>query len=217
METIGFGTGLERSGKRSPSRLALALGVATAGAWIFGCAPVIPRATTVPDAAVGSPEEHVVFPEGKRPHESPIYTHNELEVDAPPEQVWAWLVRAQRWPEWYGNAKDIDIEGGSPDLALGTMFHWTTFGVRVHTRIEELVPNRRLSWSGKGLLGATAYHGWVILPREGGGCIVITEETQQGIVPSAGRFFLRSGLLEWHQKWLVGLAKMAANGSPLTP
>lgn len=40
--------------------------------------------------------------------------------------------------------------------------------------------------------------------------MVITEETQQGFIPSVGRFFLRGGLLKWHQRWLEGLGKVAA-------
>jgi hypothetical protein len=188
---------------------------AVTGALSSGCGSTTSaQGSAIPVADGAASGEHVVFPEGKRPDESPIYTHNEFTIDAPPEQIWAWLIRAQRWPEWYGNAKDIDIEGGSQDLALGTMFHWTTSGVRVHTRIDEFVPNRRLSWSGLPVLGATAYHGWVITPREGGGCVVVTEETQQGILPSVGRLYFRPRLVQWHQRWLEGLAKMAARGNP---
>jgi hypothetical protein len=75
-------------------------------------------------------------------------------------------------------------------------------GVRVHTTVEELVPYRR---SGRGG-GGCAHHGWVIEPVNGG-CLVVTEETQQGFVPSLGRFFLRRALLKWHQRWLEGLAR----------
>jgi hypothetical protein len=149
----------------------------------------------------------VHFPAGKRPEESPIFTHNELFIAASAERIWAPLVRAARWPDFYANAKNIEIEGGSPDLAPGTKFHWTTFGVRVHTVIDEFVPGRRLAWSGRAL-GSTAFHGWVITPVEGG-CLVVTVETQQGFVPSLGRLFLRRGLLDWHQRWLEGLAREA--------
>jgi hypothetical protein len=161
---------------------------------------------------VSSSQSQVVFPAGKRAEESPIFTRNELFIAAPAERIWALLVRAARWPDFYGNAKDIDIEGGSPDLALGTKFHWTTFGVRVHTVIDEFVPLRRLSWSGHAL-GSTAFHGWVITPAPGG-CVVVTEETQQGFVPSVGRIFLRKGLLKWHQRWLEGLASAATSEAP---
>jgi hypothetical protein len=153
----------------------------------------------------------VTFPEGYRPDQSPVFARNELFVPAPAERVWAWLLRAERWPEFYGNAKNVEIEGGS-DLKLGTLFHWTTFGFRAHTTITELVPNERLSWRGKGL-GASAYHGWVIRPCEGG-CYVITEETQQGFIVRILRATLRNGLEKWHQLWLEGLSRVALRGLP---
>jgi uncharacterized protein YndB with AHSA1/START domain len=164
----------------------------------------------VTDSNTATAEDTVVsFPKGKRRSESPIFTHNELFIAAPAERIFAALVRATQWPEFYGNAKNIVIEGDASELTLGTLFHWTTFGVRVHTTIEELVPNRRLAWSGRAL-GSTAYHGWVIEPKQGG-CLVVTEETQQGFVPSVGRWFLRGGLLKWHQRWLEGLAEVASS------
>jgi len=153
-------------------------------------------------------EPQVTFPDAQAPARSPIYTRNELWIAAPPERIWPWLVDAARWPAYYGNAKNIVLDDGAVELALGTRFHWTTFGVRVHTVVEELQRHRRLSWSGKGL-GSTEYHGWVLVP-ERGGTRVITEETQQGFVASLGRAFLRRGLLTWHQRWLEGLAAQAA-------
>lgn len=155
---------------------------------------------------------HVVFPSGQRPDQSPVYAKNELLVAAPSEHIWAWLVRAHRWPEWYANAKDVEIDGGARELSLGAPFHWTTFGLRVRTVVEEFVPLRRLAWSGK-VLGASAYHGWVITPSVGG-CLVVTEETQQGILPRLGQPILRRGLVRWHQRWLEGLARMASSGTP---
>jgi hypothetical protein len=159
-------------------------------------------------ARVAIEDTAVSFPGGMRRSESPIFTHNELLIAAPAERIFAALVRAKRWPSFYGNAKNIEIDGGAEELTLGTTFHWTTFGVRVHTTIAERVPDRRLAWSGRGL-GSTAYHGWIIEPQSAG-CLVITEETQQGFIPSMGRLFLRRGLLRWHQRWLEGLAEVAA-------
>jgi hypothetical protein len=154
----------------------------------------------------------VVFPKGQRKSESPIFAHNELFIAAPPARIFAALLHPMQWPTFYANAKNIEVEGG-PELTLGTLFHWTTFGVRVHTTVVEFVPNRRLAWSGRAL-GSTAYHGWVIEPRDGG-CTVITEETQQGFIPWACRFFLIPGMLKWHQRWLEGLAKVS--GAPSEP
>src|SRR5262245_65456087 len=87
----------------------------------------------------------VAFPEGMRRGQSPIFTHNELFIATPAERIFAALVRATEWPSFYGNAKDIVIEGGAHVLTLGTLFDWTTFGVRVHTTVDEFLPNRRLA------------------------------------------------------------------------
>lgn len=157
-------------------------------------------------------EEGVRFPEGALPHQSPVYVRNSLVIPAAPERLFAWLLAAPRWPEWYANAKDVRIAGDAPLLTLGAEFTWVTFGVPVHTRIEELVPARRLAWSGRGL-GSTAYHGWLLEPVAEG-TRVTTEETQRGFVATIGRVPLRRGLLKWHQRWLEGLAQISTTGLP---
>jgi hypothetical protein len=165
----------------------------------------------VPDLLMQFESVGVTFPSGYQREQSPVFARNELFIPASAERVWAWLLEAERWPEFYGNAKNVVVEGGGK-LAPDTLFHWTTFGFRAHTTITECVPNERLSWRGKGF-GASAYHGWVICPCEGG-CYVITEETQQGLIVSLGRAMLRNGLLKWHQRWLEGLSRVALRGPP---
>jgi uncharacterized protein YndB with AHSA1/START domain len=153
------------------------------------------------------------WPPDLLPAESPVHTRNELRIRADPSVVWAWLVRAQEWPRWYSNCKDVRFQfKPGPDLAMGTRFSWTTFGVRVDTTVQEFVAPRRLAWRGSGL-GACGYHAWVLEPLDGG-CHVITEETQAGLVPSLARAFLRRGLLREHQSWLEGLARVARGGLP---
>ncbi len=153
------------------------------------------------------------WPDGSGPNGAPVYTYNELDVAAPPERVWAWLVRVTAWPSYYDNASNVRfVDGGGPDLALGTRFTWTTFNVTVDTTVTECEPHARLAWRGK-TVGGGGYHGWVLLPSASG-CRVVTEETQRGIVPSLGRWFLRRGLLTQHQRWLEGLARVAPGGMP---
>jgi hypothetical protein len=153
------------------------------------------------------------WPAGSGPDGAPVYTYNELDVAAPPERVWAWLVRATAWPSYYDNASNVRfVDGGGPDLALGARFTWTTFNVTVDTTVTECEPHARLAWRAK-TFGGGGYHGWVIVPSASG-CRVVTEETQRGIVPSVGRWFLRRGLLTQHQRWLEGLARVAPGGMP---
>ncbi len=165
------------------------------------------------DAGGGSIGESLSWPAGLHPDETPVYTLNALDIPAPAEHVWAWLIRAARWPEWYGNCGNVRfLSGAAPDLAAGTEWGWTTFGVPVRTTVTEFEPPARLAWLG-GALGAQGYHGWLI-ERTGAGCRVVTEETQRGFVPSIARWYLRRGLLREHQNWLEGLSRMARSGSP---
>src|ERR1051326_3394460 len=129
------------------------------------------------------------WPDKYKPEHSPVYSYNELEISADPMIIWAWLIRAQLWPNWYVNAKNVYIDSGPLlDLALGSVFSWNTFGIRVRTKVEIFEPMHRLAWSGA-RLGSSGYHCWIIEPRSGS-CRVITEETQQGIIPSLGRWLL---------------------------
>ena len=154
----------------------------------------------------------VLWPPGMEPEGAPVYSWNALDMPVPPEAVWPWLVRASLWPTWYSNAWRVRIEGGSADLAPGVRFTWVTFGVPVSTRVTEWQPGERLAWSASAL-GARGHHGWVI-ERTPEGCRVVTEETQRGALPSLGRYLLRPGLLHFHQRWLEGLARVAASGAP---
>ncbi|MFQ5458140.1 MAG: SRPBCC family protein [Myxococcota bacterium] len=161
-------------------------------------------------------QEGLDWPAGLRPGETPIYTRNELAIPAAPERVWAWLIRAGSWPAWYANCRNVKfLSKDGPDLGPGTVFAWTTFGVRVKTTVREFTPSARLAWEG-GALGGRGYHGWII-EKTGAGCRVITEETQRGLVPSVGRLYLRRELLREHEKWLEGLSRMAQGGLPADP
>ncbi len=143
-----------------------------------------------------------------RPDRSPIATVNALDIHAPAEAIWAQLVRAEAWPDFYENARKVVVHGPSaPDLAEDVVFTWVTFGLPVRTVVEVFEPPHALSWRGQEPYGR-AVHTWQITPIEGG-CRVTTEEVQAGLVPWLARWYLRPGLLRWHQRWLEGLASRA--------
>jgi len=156
--------------------------------------------------------ERYPWPDDHRPDRCPVYSHNQLAIAAPLEVVWAYLVRAPRWPEFYSNALRVEIEGGADELALGATFRWTTFRLRVTTTVREFEPRRRLAWFGTGY-GSSGYHTWTLDP-DPGGCLVVTEETQRGLLPGLGRLYIRRALHRQHQAWLEGLARMSAGGTP---
>ena len=68
------------------------------------------------------------WPKGLEPQSVDVFVHNEGWIDAPPGIVWKNLVDASRWPTWYSNSADVQIEGGHDTLAQGVTFRWKTFG-----------------------------------------------------------------------------------------
>jgi len=132
---------------------------------------------------------------------------------APKDRVWAWLIRASLWPTWYVNSANVEfLEGAGPDLALGTRFRWTTFSVTITSTVLEYVPEERIAWDAHAL-GLDAYHAWVLQPA-GQGCLVLTEETQHGVLARLGRLFMPDRMHKFHQVWLETLEKKACAGLP---
>ena len=147
------------------------------------------------------------WPDRFSPQASPVYVVNELTMAASPEAVWKVLIRAGDWSGFYANASKVIVEGGGPDLSAGARFSWRTFGVDLKTQVQEFEPGQRIAWLALAP-GIEAYHAWLIEPAPGG-CHVITEETQRGLVARAGRLIFPGRMEHWHQRWLEGLARVA--------
>jgi len=138
---------------------------------------------------------------------APVKVYNELMMDASPERIWAVLVRAALWPNWYPNSRNVHIEGRGPDLYLGARFSWITFGVCLHSSVKEFTPNQRIAWTAK-FVGVEAYHAWQI-ETVGQRTQVITEETQYGWLARAANFLMPNRMYDYHQLWLERLAREA--------
>ena len=152
------------------------------------------------------------WPEKHAPAETKVHVHNLLEMPAPPKIVWAWLIRAELWPTWYANSKHVVIEEGGPNLRAGSRFRWTTFGVRLDSKVKEFVPEERLAWSAAAT-GIDAYHAWLIEKRPSG-CFVFTEETQNGWLATLNNLLRPQAMTIHHQNWLESLKRKASEGPP---
>ncbi|MCD0484086.1 SRPBCC domain-containing protein [Streptacidiphilus sp. ASG 303] len=148
------------------------------------------------------------WPPGLDPGSAAVFAHNELTTHLPAERLWPVLLRAGDWPRWYANARRVSLPDGCAGLAEGTAFRWTTFGLRVSSTVREFVPARLLAWDGSAL-GSTGYHRWELHPAPGGGCRVVTQETQRGPAARLAAPLMRRGLLVQHQHWLEGLVRTA--------
>lgn len=153
------------------------------------------------------------WPEHYAPEAAPVHVRNSLRIAAPAANVWAWLIRAERWPDWYPNASRVRIRGDrGSDLALDTEFRWRTFGVGIRSRVREFVPESRIAWDGHAL-GIDVYHAWLIEDR-GSESFVVTEETQHGVIARIGAWLMPTRMSDFHQIWLENLAEKAASGKP---
>lgn len=165
--------------------------------------------TSIRDGAKPS----ITWPREFDPAHSPVFVSNTLESTASPSAVWAWLIRASTWPSWYPNSHNVSLAGGAKDLSPGITFRWSTFGVGLVSHVEEFVPETRIAWNGK-TLGVWAYHAWLITPRDGGGCTILTEETQHGVVARIGHFLMPNSMKKGHDVWLRELDRVARSGMP---
>ena len=152
--------------------------------------------------------DQIKYPAPYEPSKCPVFVRNEIVIHASAEQIWFWLTHATTWPDWYANASNVQLLNQTgTHLLADTTFKWRTFNTNIQSEVQEFVPNSRLAWVAKGN-GLLAYHAWLIVPTENG-CRVITEETQQGWLPTLFGWFIKGGLYKQHQIWLEGLKQKA--------
>ncbi len=155
----------------------------------------------------------VRWPSEYDPANTKVFVSNQITIAAEPEVIWAWLVRAQQWPDWYSNASNVRLPVSSPDLSPGMVFEWSTFGVGLVSTVKEFEPYSRLAWDARAT-GIAAYHAWVIERTGPKQCLVLTEETQKGWVARLGKLVMPARMSRYHQIWLEGLKAKAESGIP---
>ena len=157
------------------------------------------------------------WPEHHLPAHSAVFVSNEINIPASPDQVWAWLIRAELWPEWYSNAHYIHfLSTSGPDLRNRSRFRWETFGARITSKVLEFEPCSRLAWDAQGI-GIDAYHAWVLTEQPDGSTHVLTQETQRGWRARLGKLLAPKRTETMHQLWLESLSKQAQTGLPAQP
>jgi hypothetical protein len=152
------------------------------------------------------------WPPDALPAQAWVFTHNERVIPAKPDQIWAELVRAGDWPTWYSNARRVRLPSGAALLDAGTTFRWTTFLVRLTSRVTVFEPPVAIGWRWR-CPGAWGYHGWRLDPHPSG-TRVVTEESQHGTLPCLTRTFMRFLLSKSHDMWLRQLAERTVHRRP---
>jgi uncharacterized protein YndB with AHSA1/START domain len=154
-------------------------------------------------------DPNIHWPEGFRPETADLFSHNEVTIHASCRDVWAHIVDANRWPQWYANAKDVDIAGGATALGPDSVFRWTTFGLPLESRVNEFVPYSRIGWYGYAPgtapdSGHSFYHTWYLVPTRDA-CRVVTDEVGRGPDAARLRETNESLMHRGHDLWLATL------------
>ena len=158
-------------------------------------------------------EKDIHWPEGFNPSRADLFSHNALLINASCERIWGHIVDATKWPQWYPNSKDVRIDGGDV-LKEGTVFHWSTFGLPLESKVNEFVPDTRSGWYGYTPGTAPSfYHTWYLKPQ-GDACLVVTDEVGKGNDAAHLRKTDESLMHRGHDLWLATLKWMSEEREP---
>lgn len=148
--------------------------------------------------------EKINWPENYEPSKSKFYVHNEIEINAKAEVVWAILMNALQWPNWYEGAKNVSfLTQKDTIINANSIFKWETMGLKFESTIQQFEPNKLLAWESK-KKSIQGFHVWLIVPTEKG-CKVITDESQNGWLTFFEKTFQPKKLKALHDVWLKEL------------
>lgn len=108
---------------------------------------------------------------------APATASAETLVRAPCSLVWEVLAGIEDWPRWNPDVTRAELRG---PFASGTAFRWKAGGLPITSTLEEVVPERRLVWTGR-TMSIRAVHVWTFEDHEEG-TLVRTEESFEGLI-----------------------------------
>ncbi len=136
---------------------------------------------------------------------APVITRDEMVIKAPVGTVWNLLTNIESWPRWN---KDITNAHFGSAVAVGSVFHWDTAGLAgIDSTIGEVIPQRRIAWSGPshGIMGV---HVWHFTPV-GEGALIQTEESWDGEPITRQVAVMQQALDKSLRSWLESLKREA--------
>lgn len=136
---------------------------------------------------------------------APVEVRLEVEVEAPPTQVWRLLSHPRRWLLWHPGIREADLEG---ELEPGSRILWRADGMRIFSLIREVQPEQHLGFTLR-TLGGRGYLRWSLSPLAPGRTLVRSEEVWDGISVRLLRRTLRRTLERSRIHGLEGLKARA--------
>lgn len=137
--------------------------------------------------------------------QAPVEVRLEVDTRADPARVWQILTRFEAWPLWHRGVHFAALDG---ELVQGARLHWRADGMRIHSRLVEVEPERVLGMATR-TLGGRGYHRWSLEPMEGTGTLIRSEEIWDGLVVRILKGTLRRTLKRSRRHWLEALRERA--------
>ena len=135
---------------------------------------------------------------------APVITRDEILIDASLDVVWKLQTDIGAWPRWRPQVPTARFDG---DLQVGSLFRWEEGGLQIESTVQEIVPQRRLVWSGPAQ-GINAIHVWEFTQTDRG-LFVHTEESWDGEPVHAQAAILQPLLDAAIRTWLTNLKRVA--------
>jgi coniferyl-aldehyde dehydrogenase len=137
----------------------------------------------------------------------PIEVRNETVVRASAERVWDVLVDVERWPSWWRACRWVRLE--SPVTEAPVVFRWKAHPVTLRSAVVRSDRPHRFAITADGM-GVHAERTFTLRPTaDGSGTVVVSHETQVGLLPWFGRALLAPRLHVVNQAMFDDLARAA--------
>jgi len=142
----------------------------------------------------------------------PIEVHNETTIRASAEHVWELLTDVERWPLWYRACRWVRVE--STDSAARPMsFRWKAYPVTLRSTVVTKDRPHSFAYAADAR-GLHAVRTFTVRPAPDGlGTVVVSHETQVGLLPWLGRLFLAPRLYSANQAMCADLARAVEHGA----
>jgi coniferyl-aldehyde dehydrogenase len=147
---------------------------------------------------------------GSTASQAAIEVRNEAVIHAPAERVWELLTDVERWPTWYRACRWVRVE--SPATALQPLvFRWKAHPVELRSTVVTTVRPHSFAITADAV-GLHAERRFTVRPTPDGlSTVVVSHETQVGVLPRLGRVFLAPRLHAANQAMFDDLARAAVH------
>ena len=145
----------------------------------------------------------------------PIEVHNEIVIPASAERVWDLLTDVEGWPSWYRACRWVRVEptGGA---ARPASFRWKAHPVVLRSKVVAADRPRSFTFVADAQ-GLHAERTFTLRPSPDGlSTVVVSHETQVGLLPWLGRLFLAPRLRAANQAMFDDLARAAGHDRAAT-